>query len=149
AMEKAQVDPAMVELEITESAFMTNLTKAVRIMKDLQKEGIRFSLDDFGTGYSSLSYIHHLPLSGIKVDRSLTFDLHTNENTRAIISTLVFMARELGLELTVEGVETQEQLRFVQSLGEDLLVQGYLFSPPLPPEEFLRYLQKSVPAEGK
>ncbi|HPJ26958.1 MAG TPA: EAL domain-containing protein, partial [Synergistaceae bacterium] len=149
AMEKAQVDPAMVELEITESAFMTNLTKAVRIMKDLQKEGVRFSLDDFGTGYSSLSYIHHLPLSGIKVDRSLTFDLHTNENTRAIISTLVFMARELGLELTVEGVETQEQLRFIQSLGEDLLVQGYLFSPPLPPEEFLRYLQKSVPAEGK
>ena len=144
AIEKAQVDPATVELEITESAFMTNLSKAVRIMKDLQKEGIRFSLDDFGTGYSSLSYIHHLPLSGIKVDRSLTFDLHTNADTRAIISTLAFMARELGLELTVEGVETQEQLQFIQSLGNDLMVQGYLFSPPLPPEEFLRYLQKNA-----
>ena len=69
--------------------------------------------------------------------------------TRVEMIARVFMARELGLELTVEGVETQEQLRFVQSLGEDLLVQGYLFSPPLPPEEFLRYLQKSVPAEGK
>ena len=142
AIEKAQVDPTTVELEITESAFMTNLSKAVRIMKDLRKEGIRFSLDDFGTGYSSLSYIHHLPLSGIKIDRSLTFDLHTNADTRAIISTLVFMAGELGLELTVEGVETQEQLQFIQSLGKDLLIQGYLFSPPLPPEEFLRYLQK-------
>ncbi len=142
AIEKAGVDPSTVELEITESAFMTNLSKAVRIMKDLQKEGIRFSLDDFGTGYSSLSYIHHLPLSGIKIDRSLTFDLHTNPDTRAIISTLVFMARELALELTVEGVETQEQLAFIQSLGNDLMVQGYLFSPPLPPEEFLRYLQK-------
>ncbi len=143
AIEKAQMDPAMVELEITESAFMTNLSRAVRIMKDLQKEGIRFSLDDFGTGYSSLSYIHHLPLSGIKVDRSLTFDLHTNADTRAVISTLAFMARELGLELTVEGVETQEQFEFIQTLGKDLLVQGYFFSPPLLQEEFLRYLLKN------
>ncbi len=147
AIEEAQVDPATVELEITESAFMTNLPKAVRIMEDLRKEGIRFSLDDFGTGYSSLSYIHHLPLSGIKIDRSLTFDLHTNADTRAIISTLVFMAGELGLELTVEGVETQEQLAFIQSLGKDLLIQGYLFSPPLPPEEFLRYVQNNKSEE--
>ncbi len=142
SIEKAGIDPVLLELEITESVFMNDLQRAKTIMEDLNKEGIRFSLDDFGTGYSSLSYIQHLPLGGIKVDRSLTADVHYNPSTQAVMSTLAFMARELGVELTIEGVETEEQLQFIQSLGKDLMVQGYLFSPPLPPEEFFRYLQK-------
>jgi polar amino acid transport system substrate-binding protein len=142
SVEEAGVDPTLLELEITESVFMNDLQRAKAVMETLNREGIRFSLDDFGTGYSSLSYIQHLPLWGIKIDRSLTADVHYNPSTQAVMSTLAFMAQELNLELTVEGVETEEQLQFIRSLGKEILVQGYLFAPPLPPEEFLRYLRK-------
>lgn len=132
-LERTGTEPRSLELEITESAFMSNPDYAVRIMEELMEYGMRFTLDDFGTGYSSLSYIRSLPLAGIKIDRSFTADL-ANPKTRAIVSTMMYMAGELRLELTVEGVETETQLAAIRSLlshNDDILLQGYLFSRPL------------------
>ena len=138
ALERTGTPPHELELEITESAFMSNPEYATRIMEELRERGLRFTLDDFGTGYSSLSYIRSLPLAGIKIDRSFTADLD-NPKTRAIVSTIMHMAGELNLELTVEGIETTTELDTIRSLaprGRDILLQGYLFSRPIPPDTF-------------
>ncbi|MDD3513464.1 MAG: bifunctional diguanylate cyclase/phosphodiesterase, partial [Synergistaceae bacterium] len=138
ALERTGTPARTLELEITESAFMSNPEYATRVMEELKERGLRFTLDDFGTGYSSLSYIRSLPLSGIKIDRSFTADLD-NPKTRAIVSTIMHMAGELNLELTVEGIETTAELNTIRSLaprGGDILLQGYLFSRPIPPDTF-------------
>ena len=138
ALERTGTPPHALELEITESAFMSNPEYATRVMEELKERGLRFTLDDFGTGYSSLSYIRSLPLAGIKIDRSFTADLD-NPKTRAIVSTIMHMAGELNLELTVEGIETTAELNTIRSLaprGGDILLQGYLFSRPIPPDTF-------------
>jgi diguanylate cyclase (GGDEF)-like protein/PAS domain S-box-containing protein len=140
AIEKAGLDPNFLELEITESVVMNNLSGTVRTMELLRREGVRFSLDDFGTGYSSLSYIRHLPLSGIKVDKAFISDITGNTETQAIFRMLVSLTKELRLEITAEGVETIEQRDFIASLGSDILIQGYYYSRPLPPDDFAAFL---------
>ena len=135
-LERTGTPPHALELEITESAFMSNPEYATRVMEELMEHGLRFTLDDFGTGYSSLSYIRSLPLAGIKIDRSFTAELD-NSKTRAIVSTIMHMAGELNLELTVEGIETTAELDAIRSLAPrdgDIMLQGYLFSRPVPPD---------------
>ena len=135
-LERTGTPPHALELEITESAFMSNPEYATRVMEELMEHGLRFTLDDFGTGYSSLSYIRSLPLAGIKIDRSFTAELD-NSKTRAIVSTIMHMAGELNLELTVEGIETRAELDAIRSLAPrdgDIMLQGYLFSRPVPPD---------------
>ncbi len=142
-LERTGTDPRTLEMEITESVFLSNPDYALQIMGELTNHGLRFILDDFGTGYSSLSYIRRLPLSGIKIDRSFVNDLD-NPRTRAIVSTMMHMAGELRLELTVEGVETRKQLETIRSLlvhDDDIMVQGYLFARPSPPETLLPFFE--------
>ncbi len=142
-LEQEQIDPQSIELEITESAIMDDMERATRIMGDLVIEGIRFVLDDFGTGYSSLSYLRMLPIAGFKVDRSFVLDLADNRETQAICTLFGNLARDLRLEFTVEGVETEGQIDYLRKFP-DAVIQGYYYSKPLPPDQFSAYI--SAPA---
>lgn len=129
------ISPMQVELEITEGMLLDNLDVMVEKMKALKEMGFLLSIDDFGTGYSSLSYLKSLPLSKLKIDQSFTRDLEHDKNDRAIVETIVSMARHLDLDVLAEGVETEEQLKFLMEKGCEKY-QGYFFSKPLMPEEF-------------
>ncbi|WP_119677568.1 EAL domain-containing protein [Indioceanicola profundi] len=141
------VSPELLELEITETAMMSNLAYIVDALNDLRDVGIRIAIDDFGTGYSSLSYLRKLPITTLKVDRSFVSEATTNADTAAIAATIIAMGRQLGLQVVAEGIETADQLEFLRHHRCDLL-QGYYFSRPLPPadleDRFMRRI--GVPA---
>lgn len=134
----AGVSPSQIELEITETLLMNDLDTTAERLRSLDELGFLVALDDFGTGYSSLSYLHSLPLHTLKVDRCFVGDLRDGRSetiTRAILS----LAHGLGIVAVGEGVETDEQRRFLIDAGCDL-VQGYLYAPPLPRPAFERFL---------
>jgi len=131
------VDPHGLELEITEQAIIEHEDIALRTLAALKDMGIRIALDDFGTGYSSLYYLKKLPIDVVKIDRSFVFDLPQHRDCVGIVKAVLTMGASLGLRTLAEGVETREQLRFLQQHGCDE-AQGYLFSRPLPAEEFAR-----------
>jgi EAL domain-containing protein (putative c-di-GMP-specific phosphodiesterase class I) len=121
------------ELEITESVLMHESEAVFRSLRMLRELGVRFALDDFGTGFSSLSYVQKLPLDRIKIDRSFVKSV-ADPTTAAIVRTIIGLGTGLGIAVTAEGVETEDQLEFVRREGCSL-VQGFLFSPPLPAEQ--------------
>jgi len=125
---------SQLELEITESVLLHDIDRTVGTLHQLKKSGIRVSVDDFGTGYSSLSYLKRLPIDTLKIDRSFVKNLHHDEDDAAICAAILAMARRLNLSVVAEGVELQEQLDFLRRNGCDL-IQGYLFSPAVPPDE--------------
>jgi len=127
-------DPALIELEITESALMHNTEEAVVLLKELKKTGLRISIDDFGTGYSSLAYLKRFPVDTLKIDRAFVRDVNVDQNDAAIARAIITMAHQLSLKVVAEGVETVEQLAFLVENGCDE-AQGYLFSRPLPAED--------------
>ncbi|MBA3004469.1 MAG: EAL domain-containing protein, partial [Desulfurivibrio sp.] len=127
--------PDRLELEITESAVMVNEEAAIALLLEFKALGIRLALDDFGTGYSSLHYLRKLPFDTIKMDRSFVKDLPDEPSSVAIAMTILTLANSLGMEMVAEGVETVEQLKFLQSRN-CTEIQGYLFSPPVPAAEF-------------
>ena len=129
----ASLDPAHLDLEITESILVEqiNVLDAVR---ELDAQGVQFSIDDFGTGYSSLSYLKHLPINTLKIDRSFVSGIPGDSDDAAIAQAIIAMAHSLGMRVVAEGVETAEQNQFLQRHGCDAL-QGYLYSRPLPAEE--------------
>lgn len=127
--------PDRLELEITESAVMVNEEAAIALLLEFKALGIRLALDDFGTGYSSLHYLRKLPFDTIKMDRSFVKDLPDEPSSVAIAMTILTLANSLGMEMVAEGVETVEQLTFLQSRN-CTEIQGYLFSPPVPAAEF-------------
>ena len=132
ALAASGVEPRLVELEITESAVMENLKLAAERMRELRGLGVQFALDDFGTGSSSLAYLKELPVDRLKVDRSFLGEL---EQGRApLLESIIRMAHGLGLEVIVEGVETDKQRAALQAMGADE-VQGYLTGRPMPAEE--------------
>jgi len=132
ALADSGVEPRLVELEITESAVMENLKLAAERMRELRELGVQFALDDFGTGSSSLAYLKELPVDRLKVDRSFLGEL---EQGRApLLESIIRMAHGLGLEVIVEGVETDKQRAALQAMGADE-VQGYLTGRPMPAEE--------------
>ncbi|MHB1098002.1 MAG: EAL domain-containing protein [Burkholderiales bacterium] len=139
-LEETRIDPSCLELEITESILMQNLTTAVDTLHALNSKGIRISIDDFGTGYSSLSYIKRLPIDIIKIDKTFVRDITTDQDDAAIVSAIIAMARSLRLKVVAEGVETQEQFDFLRAQGCDAM-QGYFFSKPLPADKILNLLQ--------
>lgn len=121
--------------EVTESIVADDINRVILVMDRLKASGIRFSMDDFGTGYSSLSYLNRLPLAEIKIDRAFVGALDQNDGDRAMVVTILNMAKILKLNIVAEGVETAEQLEFLLSHGCHIF-QGYYYSRPLPKEEF-------------
>ncbi|WP_188067882.1 EAL domain-containing protein [Brevibacillus brevis] len=131
--------PEYLELEITESS-MIDVQRATQALKELKQLGVHVAIDDFGTGYSSLYYLKEFPLNRLKIDRSFVRDMIEQPSNQAIVSTIISMAHHLQLHVIAEGVETKEELAFLQEhLCEE--VQGYLFSRPLPSEDVAFYLQ--------
>ncbi|MGI4717640.1 MAG: putative bifunctional diguanylate cyclase/phosphodiesterase [Janthinobacterium lividum] len=137
-----QLDPSWLELEITESTLMHDFERVTGIMDHVNQLGVALSLDDFGTGYSSLSYLKRFPIDTLKIDRSFTTGIPADGSDCAIAGTIISMARQLGLRVIAEGVETVEQLDFLREAGCDE-VQGYLYSKPLPAFEFERSLREN------
>ena len=140
SLEQHQLPFSLLKLEITEGIVIQNLDDTVAKMRRLKKLGVSFAMDDFGTGYSSLTYLKRLPVDALKIDQSFVRDATHDPNDAEIIRAIVAMARSLSLEVIAEGVETPEQLAFLQQLGCHLF-QGYLHSRPLPIEGFRRLLE--------
>lgn len=136
------LDPAWLELEITESTLMHDIERVIGIMDRINDLGVALSLDDFGTGYSSLSYLKRFPIDTLKIDRSFTMGIPSDTSDCAIASAIISIGRQLGHRVIAEGVETVEQLEFLRASGCDE-VQGYLYSRPLPAAEFERGLREN------
>jgi diguanylate cyclase (GGDEF)-like protein len=132
-------DPGHLDLEVTESSLMKNAGLAVSTLAELRKLGIRISIDDFGTGYSSLGYLKYLPIDILKIDRSFISDVTTNQDDAALVTTIITLAHNLRLGVVAEGVETEEQLQFLEGLKCDEW-QGYLYSRPVPFDSFSELL---------
>lgn len=130
-IERHQIDPAGLKLELTEGSLLQNIEETIGRMQELKQLGVLFSLDDFGTGYSSLQYLKRLPLSQLKIDQSFVRDLASDSNDRAIVATTIAMARALQLDVIAEGVETQQQRQLLEQLG-CYCYQGYFYGKPVP-----------------
>jgi EAL domain-containing protein (putative c-di-GMP-specific phosphodiesterase class I) len=127
------LNPCGLELEMTESSIMKNAESAVRTLSELKEMGVKISVDDFGTGYSSLGYLKSLPIDRLKIDQSFVRDVTTDPDDAALAMAIITLAHNLRLKVIAEGVETEEQLRFLHLLRCDE-GQGYWFSKPLPVE---------------
>lgn len=136
-------DPGRLDLEITETAFAHDFEQVQRSIEMLRLLGCGISLDDFGIGYSSLSRLHALPLTKIKIDRSFVTGLHKSPASFKIVKSLLALSRDMGLDCVIEGVETQEELATLRSLG-GLMVQGYIYSPPILEDQIVAYLGESA-----
>ena len=141
-VEQAQIEPALINIEITESTMAKSLDVIQKNLAMLRTFGIGISIDDFGTGFSSLSLLRELPLSTLKIDRSFVRDIGKNTGADTIVHAIVEMARNLGFHTVAEGVETEEQVAMLRDVGVDDL-QGYYFSKPVPGEQFVTWLSKS------
>jgi diguanylate cyclase (GGDEF)-like protein/PAS domain S-box-containing protein len=147
-LEHSGANPARLKLELTESLVLDNVKDTIAKMQAIKQLGAGFSMDDFGTGYSSLAYLTRLPLDQLKIDRSFVMKLPGNKNDSIIVQTVITMGRSLGLSVIAEGVENEAQREFLESRGCDAY-QGYLFSRPLPLNEFELFLKQpavSLPA---
>jgi len=136
-----KLDPGRLCLEITESMIMGDLISAQRIMDALRDVGMKLYLDDFGTGYSSLAYLHRLPIDGLKIDRSFIRTIANDSGTQLIVSAIVSLSRILNLTIVAEGVETKAQKQVLSEMS-DMLIQGYMTSPPVSAEQFQGLLEK-------
>ncbi|MEP6635663.1 MAG: EAL domain-containing protein [Acidobacteriota bacterium] len=130
-LEETGMEPSHLDLELTESSIMSNAQASIDVLTRLKALDVTISVDDFGTGFSSLSYLKRLPIDALKIDQSFVRDLTTDPDDAALVMTIVTLAHNLRLQVVAEGVETEEQLRFLRLLRCDE-VQGYLFSKPLP-----------------
>lgn len=139
-MERYQVAPANINLEITESASTNAKKTLLGNMAELMEYGVKFSLDDFGTGQSNLNYIVDMPVDLVKFDRSMTSSYFENGKARYVMEAAIHMIHGMNLEIVSEGIETAEQFRTMEELGISH-IQGYYFSKPLPEEEFIQYLE--------
>ena len=136
------LDPDDLELEVTESMLMQDAKSTIETLRSLKDSGIHLSIDDFGTGYSSLSYLKRFPIDALKIDRSFIREVNTNPDDAAIATSIILMGHSLRLTVVAEGVEEESQLSFLRVLGCDE-AQGYLFSPPTPPEGAEDYLRRA------
>ncbi len=135
------VKPSQLKLELTESTVLENIQDTITKMREIKMLGVDFSMDDFGTGYSSLQYLKRLPLDQIKIDQSFVRDITSDPNDAAIVAAIIAMTSALGMNVIAEGVETEAQLEFLGNHGCHAF-QGYLFSKPVPIDQFEEILRK-------
>ncbi len=138
------IEPSLLELELTESSIMEDAERTVTTLRVLQQMGISLAIDDFGTGYSSLSYLKRFPLTRLKIDRSFIHELPKNSEDAAIVMAIIAMARALRLRVTGEGIETEEQLKFLGQLGCDDM-QGFFIARPAPASYFAQEVAQWCP----
>jgi diguanylate cyclase (GGDEF)-like protein/PAS domain S-box-containing protein len=143
SMTRAGLTAQSLELEITESAVMSNQDHAEKVLNQLKAFGFHLTMDDFGTGYSSLAYLKRFPFDSVKIDQSFVRGIPANRDDCAIVEAIVAMAHSLELKVVAEGVETQEQSEFLRKLGCDQ-IQGYVFSKPIPSAEIVGLLYKTM-----
>ncbi len=136
------IDSSWFEFELTESMIMQNPLSSIRIMKDLKDLGLRLAVDDFGTGYSSLNYLRRLPLDYLKIDRSFIDDVTQDLSADAVATSIIGIARSLGMQTIAEGVETAEQLMFLKNNNCDF-IQGFYFYRPMPVDDATSLLERS------
>jgi EAL domain-containing protein (putative c-di-GMP-specific phosphodiesterase class I) len=129
-LEETQLNPNYLELEITESHILSNISDIVQKMVDLKALGVRFAIDDFGTGYSSLSYLKYFPFDTVKIDKTFIDNIATDANSASIVEAIIGMTKNMGMEVLAEGVEHLEQVDFLRKHHSNQ-VQGYYFSEPL------------------
>jgi diguanylate cyclase (GGDEF)-like protein len=125
------IDPNYLKMEITESAIMDNAQTAITVLEQLRSRHIQISIDDFGTGYSSLGYLHRFPVDNLKIDRSFVSQIQSDQRKYQVVDMIVSLSKQLQLSIIAEGIETTEQLQWLQNVGCEY-GQGYLFSKPLP-----------------
>ncbi|MEM7304368.1 MAG: EAL domain-containing protein [Pseudomonadota bacterium] len=138
-LEETQIDPSMLELEITESTIMSNPERVIKILKKLKDIGVQLAVDDFGTGYSSLNYLKKFPIDELKIDAAFVRDVETNSDDRAIIKSIIALAKTMKLKVVAEGVETRKQEEILKEFGCDY-IQGYYIGRPLCGEDFERQI---------
>jgi diguanylate cyclase (GGDEF)-like protein len=139
-LQRHRIPAGRLELEVTETSFMTNLSDAVAKLHRLNKAGISIAVDDFGTGYSSLTYLKQMPVQHLKIDKQFIQDLLVNEEDTRITNTIIDLGKSLNLSVVAEGVETAEQEYYLSQRGCQM-AQGYFFSKPLPPREFETFVK--------
>jgi len=145
-LQESDWDPGLLELEVTESVLMKHVEATIEVLQALRESGVRVALDDFGTGYSSLSYLRRFPIDSLKIDRSFIQQIAAGPDAAAIVTAVISMAQSLKLRVVAEGVETVQELQFLQARHCDE-VQGYYFSRPLPAAQFANLLSTGISAE--
>ena len=138
-IEETKMNPQYLELEITETVLMQNLESTIAVLKDLQNTGVKIAMDNFGMGYSCLTMLKNIPINTLKIDKSFLQDFQDDPSDAAIIKAIITLGKGLNLNILAEGVETEEQLQYLYSLGCNQ-IQGYLISRPLPMEEVGEFL---------
>jgi diguanylate cyclase len=141
-IERFKLAPSRIEIEVTESAFSTNMDEVISTLEYLRKQGIRISIDDFGTGQASQQYLFQFPIDGLKIDRIFVKELGINPAAEAIVKSAVSLGHQLNLKVIAEGIETQQQYDMLADMGCDL-GQGYLMAAGMPFDQLMTWLQNS------
>jgi EAL domain-containing protein (putative c-di-GMP-specific phosphodiesterase class I) len=142
-LDRCGLSPSLLEMEVTESTVMRNISHVARQIETLARLGVHFSVDDFGTGYSSLGHLHQLPVQTLKIDRSFIERICEPNGTYSIVQAIIFLAHSLGMLVVAEGVEREDQLERLRQLECDR-VQGFLFAPPLPVDAIASLLRGNL-----
>jgi EAL domain-containing protein (putative c-di-GMP-specific phosphodiesterase class I) len=141
-LEKTQIENELLEIELTESILINNSQKTSRKLIKLRKSGMKVAIDDFGTGYSSLAYLTNFPFDKLKIDQSFIRDIVTDKAAASIATSIISMAHRLGVRVIAEGVETEDQMKFLTNYKCDEF-QGYYFSEPIPADRFTNLLKNN------
>ena len=144
ALSETGLDPQSLELELTESVLMKRAESAASVLKTLRARGVQIAVDDFGTGYSSLSYLTKFPIDALKIDQSFVRQISSTPDDTTIVTAVISMGRSLKLRVVAEGVETRDELAFLQARQCDE-AQGYYFSRPVLPQQFAKLLMSGIP----
>jgi EAL domain-containing protein (putative c-di-GMP-specific phosphodiesterase class I) len=144
---QTELEAAYLELEVTESALMTDIERSVKTLTQLRELGVSLALDDFGTGYSSLNYLQRFPVNMLKIDRSFVKDVLSNPDSATITDAIIALAKSLRLTITAEGIETKEQRDYLQARGCDE-GQGFYFSRPANADTITKLLKDSLQSDA-
>jgi diguanylate cyclase (GGDEF)-like protein len=142
-LDETQIDPSLLELEITESTIMHHPERVIEVLNRLKEMGVKLAVDDFGTGYSSLSYLKRFPIDLLKIDATFVQDVETDADDRAIVQSIIALAKSMRLQVVAEGVETRQQQEFLKALDCDY-IQGYYIGRPVCAEEFEQHVLKKA-----